>query len=874
MLRKLFHRLRASLRRGKTEREMDTEMRFHLEMEAAENIRRGMSEEEARRVALRSFGGVEQVKEAYRDLSRFRLIDELWQDVRFSARLLMKQPGFLAVAVLTLALGIGANTAIFTVVNGVLIRSLPYREPSQLVSIDGPGVNWQDPHSEDCAWGWRDHVKSFEQVAIFGSHEGGVNLTGAGGTDRIEALDVSANFFQTLGVSAVAGRFFGPEHEQNENRWVAVISSRLWKRRFDGAPDAIGQTIQLNGKSFTIIGVAPPELQFPAKLDAWIPLSFVLTPDNMVFNSNSAETGAFARLKPGVTLAEAQAEMKAHSGRAKLDFEIGVSSLFDALIGEIRLTLTLLAAAVGFVLLIACANVANLLLARSATRRKELAVRAALGAGRGRLVRQSLTESLLISLMSGLAGLTLAVWLHRLLLAFSPPEIPRLDEIALDYRVLAFNAALSLLTGVIVGLLPAIQGSKVDLIESLKDDAQKIDAGARALSLKSALIAGEIALSLVLLIGAGLLLRSLTKVLSVDAGYERENVLSVSVALPLAQYLREPTKVPDFYLRLIEQVRAIPGVKAAGATSKIPLSREENLGTMFEVEGRPRPPKFSESYAPIFWISYDYFKAMGIPLLQGRAFTDADRLQAPPVLIINETMARRVFPDGNAVGKRMKIGADYPQVPREIIGVVGAVRTFGLEKEPRREIFLPFLQGRTPPTTLAIRTVGDPMAISSAVREAIRRLDENLPPYDIKTLEQRVSDSVAPRRFLVSLMSLFALLALALAATGIYGVLSYLVAQRTREIGIRIALGATAGAVLGLILKRGAILILIGTAAGLAGAIALTRLIKTLLFGVSATDPATFALIALLLVVVALIAGYIPARRATKVDPMVALRHE
>jgi predicted permease len=872
MLRKLFHRLFASLRRGKIEREMERELRFHLEMETAENIRQGMSEEEARRAALRSFGGVEQVKETYRDLSRFRLVEELWQDVRFSSRLLLKQPGFLAVAVLTLALGIGANTAIFTVVNGVLIRSLPYRDPSQLVFIAGPGIDWQDPYSEECAWGWRNRVDIFEQVVVFGNHEGGVNLTGEGEAERIEALDVSANFFQTLGVNAVAGRLFGPEQELHENRWVTVISSRLWKRRFDSSPDVIGKTIQVNGKSFTIIGVAPPELQYPAKLDAWIPLSFVLTPDNMVFNSPIAETGAFARLKSGVTLAEARAEIKLHSERAKLRWPIGVEPLFEESLGEVRRTLTLLMAAVGFVLLIACANVANLLLARSATRKKELAVRAALGAGRGRLVRQSLTESLLIGVVGGVAGLLLAVWLQRLLIAFSPPEIPRLDEITLDYRVLAFNAALALLTGVLIGLLPAIQGSKVDLIESLKDDVQKIGTGARALSLRSALIAGEIALSLILLIGAGLLLRSLTKVLSVDTGFERENVLSVSVALPLAQYLREPNKVQDFYRRLIEQVSAIPGVKAAGATSKIPLSREEVFGSHFEVEGRPRPRQSPESFVHSFWVSPDYFKAMGIPLLQGRAFTEADRMQAPPVLIINETMARRVFPDGSALGKRITPG--YTRGAREIIGVVGAVRTLNLEKAPRMEIFFPYHQGRTPPTTLAIRTMGDPMAIASAVREAIGRLDESLPPYDVKTLEQRVSDSVAPRRFLVSLMSLFALLALALAATGIYGVLSYLVAQRTREIGIRMALGATTGAVLKLILKQGAILILIGTTIGLAGAFALTRLIKTMLFGVSATEPSVLAGAAILLILTALLAAYIPGRRATKVDPLAALRHE
>jgi predicted permease len=867
MLRKLFHRLRASLRRGKAEREMERELRFHLEMETAENIRRGMSEEEARWAALRSFGGVEQVKEAYRDLSRFRLIDELWQDVRFSARLLLKQPGFLAVAVLTLALGIGANTAIFTVVNGVLIRSLPYHDPSRLVLIEA-GIDMRNPNSDQNPWGWRNRLKSFEQVAGFGLSEGGVNLTDAGDAERIDGRDVSANFFQTLGLSAVAGRFFGPEQELPENRAVAVISSRLWKRRFEGSPDAIGKTIRLNGKSFTIIGVAPPELQYPAKLDVWIPISFVLTPDNFVFNSNNAEHGIFGRLRSGVTPAEAEAEMK-----AKLNDLIGVTPLFEGLTSKIRQTLTLLMAAVGFVLLIAGANVTNLLLARSVTRRKELAVRAALGAGRGRLIRQSLTEAIMIGVLGGVAGLMLAVWLKWLLLALSPPGIPRLDEIELDYRVLAFNAALALLIGALVGLLPAIQGSKVDLIESLKDDVQKLGTGAGSLRLKSVLIAGEIALSLVLLIGAGLLLKSMTKVLSVDAGFERENVLSVSLALPIVQYYREPAKGSEFYRRLIEQISAIPGVKAVGATSKIPLSREDSNGASFEVEGQLRPPKFSDSYAAPLWTSPDYFKAMGIPLLQGRVFTDADRPQSPPVLIINETLARRVFPNGNALGRRMRLSSDYPQVSREIVGVVGAVRTYGLEEEPVKEIFLPYLQGGWP-TTLAIRTVGDPMSIASSVREAIRRLDDSLPPYDIKTLEQRVSDSVAPRRFLVTLMSLFALLALALAATGIYGVLSYLVAQRTREIGIRMALGATAGAVLRLILKRGMIFIFVGATVGLAGAIALTRLIKTLLFGVSPTDPATFAFIALLLVVVALIASYIPARRATKVDPMVALRHD
>jgi len=719
-------------------------------------------------------------------------------------------------------------------------------------------------------------VKSFEHVAAFGLHKSGANLTGVGEAEWIEALDVSANFFQALGVSAVAGRLFGPEQERPENQAVAVISSRYWKRRFEGRLDAIGKTLQLNGKSFTIIGVAPPELQYPAMLDVWIPLSFDLM--NPIFTSPSADTIVFGRLKSGVTLTEARVEMEDLARQINLEWPIELMPLVDDLIGNIRPTLMLLMAAVGFVLLIACANVSNLLLARSATRRKELAVRAALGAGRGRLIRQSLTESLLIGVLGGLAGLMLALWLNKLLLAFSPQEIPRLNEITLDYRVLGFNMALAMLTGVLVGLLPAIQGSKCDLIESLKDDAQKLGGGARTISLKSVLIAGELALSLVLLIGAGLLLRSLTKVMSMDVGFERENVLSVSLALPIARYSvmsREQTKVHEFYRRLIEQISTIPGVKAAGATSKIPLSREDAFMTEFwEVEGIPKSLNSNESMATILWVSSDYFKAMGIPLLQGRPFTEADRPQTPTVMIINETMARRVFPDGNVLGRMVNSGVDYPRVPREIIGVVGRVRSSGLENEPGMEIYLPYLQGGMPPTTLAIRTMGDPMVVISAVREAIKRLDENLPPYNIKTLEQRISDSVARRRFLVSLMSLFALLALALAAIGIYGVLSYLVTQRTREIGVRLALGATAGDVIRLILKQAMVLILAGTAFGLVGAVASTRLIRTMLYGVSTTEASVFAGTAVLLALTALLAAYIPGRRATKIDPWVALRHE
>ncbi|HKQ78985.1 MAG TPA: ABC transporter permease [Blastocatellia bacterium] len=874
MLRKLYHRLRAQIRLGKVEREMDAEMRFHLEMETAQNIRRGMSEEEARRVALLSFGGVEQVKEEYRDLSRFRWIEDLWQDVRFNLRLLRKQPGFLAVAALTLALGIGASTAVFTVVNGVLIRSLPFRDASRLVLLNKAYISLENPYSKQSefnqsAFAWKDQVKSFEQIAAFGMYDGGVNLTGVGEAERIEARDVSANFFETLGVSAVTGRVFGPDQEKAENQAVAVISHALWRRRFAGALNAIGQPLRLNGKSFTIIGVAPPELQYPAKLDVWIPISSDL--ESRVFTSPIIGHAVFARLKPGVTLAEARAEMKAFSDRTKLNQPIGVTPLAENMTGKIRQSLLLLMTAVGFVLLIACANVANLLLARSATRRRELAVRSAIGAGRRRLIRQSLTESLLIGVLGGFAGLLLAVWLQNLLLAFSPPDIPRLDEITLDYRVLAFNAALALLTGTLVGLLPAVQGSKFDLIDSLKDDVQKSGAGTGGLRLKSALIVGEIAVSLVLLIGAGLLLRSLTKVLSVEAGFEREQILTVSMALPHGQYSGRASAL-DFYDRLMEQIRTIPEVVAVGASNKVPLSREDVFASLFEIEGRPQAVNDNGSFATLLSVSSDYFNALGISVLEGRTFNEADRQHAPPVLIINETMARRVFPERDALGKRVKLPVE--SVPREIIGVVRDVRSFKLEDEPQKEMFLPLRQGGNSPATLAIRTVGDPALVAPAVRDAIRRLDENLPPYDIKTIGQRISESLARRKFLVSLISLFALLALALAATGIYGVMSFLVTERTREIGIRLALGATEGDALRLILKQGLVQIVAGTAFGLIGALALTRLIQAFLFEVSAIDTLVFFCAAILLALTALVAAYIPGRRAMKVDPLVAIRHE
>jgi putative ABC transport system permease protein len=795
----------------------------------------------------------------------------LWHDLRYGARMLLKKPGFTLVAVITLALGIGANTAIFSVVNGVLLRSLPYREPARLVMLDNVYASTREPNAPQSAWAWRAQAQSFEQVAMYGAFDGGVNLTGKGEAQRIEATEVSANFFATLGVAAVYGRLFTEEQERPEQMDVALISSSLWQQLYAGSTDVIGQTLHLNGHGFTIIGVAPAALQFPRKSDVWIPAR--LGRKERIFTSPTPGHKVFARLKSGVSFEQARAEMQALSKQVGLRETVGVTPLHDSLVGKHRAQMLVLLAAVALVLLIACANAANLLLARGAARSKELAVRVALGARRWRLLRQALTESLLLAGLGGALGLLLAVWLRDLLLALSPPEIPRLNEVTLDLRVLGFNLALAMLTGLLVGLLPALQASKVDLLEALKDGAQGISGkvGGRVLSLRGALVAGEIALALVLLAGAGLLIRSFVNVLALDPGFERENILTVSLTLPPRTY-NNREKTLAFYQQLTERLQNTPAIVAVGTTNKLPLSRTNFFALLFEVVGRQKQDAFENRFANFLSVSPDYFRAMGIPLLQGRAFTAADTDKAPLVVIINDKMAQQLFPNGDALGQQIKLPQD--QTEREIVGIVRAVRHKNLEEDPAKDMYLPYLQGGNPPTTVAIRTAGDPLSVVGAVREAVRALDQDLPLYDIKTIEQRVSESVARRRFLVTLMSGFAALALLLAAIGIYGVVSYAVTQRTHEIGVRVALGAQARDVLRLVIGQGMRLAAVGISAGLVASYWLSRFIKTFLFSLSATDPLTFAGITALVAVVALLACYVPARRAMKVDPMVALRYE
>jgi predicted permease len=797
--------------------------------------------------------------------------DEMMQDLRFGARMLLKHKGFTAVAVLTLALGIGANTAIFSVVNGVLLRSLPYRDPAQLVMLDNAYVSMLETTAPQSAFVWRAQAQSFAQVAAFGAFDGGVNLTDVGEAQRVEATAVSANFFATLGVNAVYGRVFTAEQERPENLDVALISTGLWQRLYAGRTDVIGQTLRLNGHGFTIIGVAPATLQFPRQSDVWLPLR--IGRKERIFSSTTPGSKVFAQLKSGVALSQARAEMQALSKQLGLRQTIGVTPLQDSLVGQQRAPLLILLGAVGLVLLIACANVANLLLARSVARSKELAVRAALGAGRWRLLRQALTEALLLAGLGGVLGLLLAVWLRNLLVAFSPPEIPRLNEVSLDGRVLGFNLALVLLTGLLAGVLPALQASKVDLLMALKDSTagRAGRAGWRMFNLRGALVAGEIALALILLVGAGLLIRSFVNVLTLDPGFERENILTVSLTLPGATYnTREKTAA--FYQQLLEQLQTTPGIIAVGTTNKLPLSRTDYFSLLFEVVGRQKQAAFEQRFASFLSVSPDYFRALGVPLLQGRSFTAADTDKAPPVVIINDKLAQQLFPQGDALGQQLKLSQE--QTGRAIIGIVRAVRHRSLEEDSAKDMYLPYAQGGNPPTTVVLRTLNDPLAVVGIVRAAVRNLDKDLPVYDIKTVEQRISESVARRRFLLTLMSSFAVLALLLAALGIYGVVSYAVTQRTHEIGIRMALGAQARDVQRLILGQGMRLAVSGIAGGLVAAFWLVRLIKSFLFNLSATDPLTFAEITVLVAVVALLACWLPARRATTIDPLVALRRD
>jgi putative ABC transport system permease protein len=808
----------------------------------------------------------------------------LWQDVRYGVRMLWKKPVFTLIAIITLALGIGANTAVFSVVNSILLRPLPYREPERLVLInhDYPQINLKASVSAFGYRHYRDNAKSFEHVTAV--QQGSFNLTGGGEPERINGARVTANFFPLLGAQAGQGRVLLPEEEADGRNRVAVLSEAFWQRRFGGAANVLNQTITLNGENYTVVGIMPAGLQFGREVgfnvEVWLPLTF---PPEMLTSNNLTNEFLFviARLRDGVSFQQAQAEMDTLAdglraqymqGATRQNWGLTISSFNELIVGDIRTPLWILLGAVTLVLLIACANVANLLLARAAERHKEMAIRAAMGAGRGRVLQQLLTESVLLSVIGGVLGLALAAAGVRVLSKLEQLRIPRFHEIGLDGSVLLFTFGLAVLTGVIFGLVPALQMARTDLQETLKEGGRSGTSLARGW-MRSTFVVVETALALMLLVGAGLLMRSFWRLQQVNPGFEPQQLLTMNLALPEYRY-REPQQRAAFYQQALEQIRALPGVQAAGAISVLPLSGSNSSGS-FRIEGREVPQNQSPPHGDRWAATAGYFETMKIPLVRGRFFNERDVADAPGVAIIDETMARKYWPNEDPVGKRITFEGprDNPRW-REIVGIVGHVKHRGLEGESRVQYYIPHGQRAQAGMFLAIRTTGNPSDLAGPVRGVLRNLDKDMPVFRVNTMEQVVADSMTLRRFTLSLLGIFAAIALILALVGLYGVLSYSVTQRSHEIGIRMALGARGADVLALVVKQGMRLTGLGIGIGLVGAFGLTRLMKTLLFGIGAADPLTYVAIAGLLATIALLACWLPARRATKVDPMIALRYE
>jgi putative ABC transport system permease protein len=878
-------RLRALFRRESVLQDIEEELRIHIEMETDANIRRGMPPDEARTVALKRFGNPGRNTERGYDIRGGGWLETLWQDLRYGLRMMLKTPGFTLIAVLTLGLGIGANTTIFSVVNAVLLRPLPYHNSEQLVMIWGklPAYVSGNVGASAAEFAdYRDQNAAFSSIAAYTSSS--FNLTGAGEPERIVGTVTSASLFPLLNVRTVLGRSFLNEEDQPGHDRVVILSHSLWRRRFAGDSSVIGQSVTLDGQSHTIVGVAPAGFQFPDNgTELWKPIAF--RAEQLSENERGSRyLSVIARMKPSVTIGRAQADMSALAKRLQrehpLNYEMdsgwgfAVVSLREETVGDVRLALQALFGAVGCVLLIGCANISNLLLARASTRRREMAIRAALGGRPGRLIRQLLTESLLLSLAGGGLGALIAVCGVEVVAKLSASTLPRVNEVSIDGRAIGFTCVVTLVTCLLFGLVPAWQLAKTDLNESLKESGGKGIESSGSHRLCGLLVVGEIALALILLVGAGLMVKSLYRLQLVEPGFDPAHALTMRLALPEAKY-PEPQRQQDFYERLLDRIDALPGVKAAGAINFLPLSGTGNQRS-FLIEGKPEP-KLNVGFR---MVSPDYFRAMGVPLRFGRLIDDRDRENALRVAVVNETFASVFLANEYPLGKRIRLGSAQGPFPwLTITGVVGDVKHGGLERETRPEMYVPYLQPLLPdwgmpPMFLVVRSESEPRSLTAAVRGVVKELDRDLPVYSIATMEQLLSRSTLQRRFNMTLLAVFAAMALILAGVGIYGVMAYAVTERTREIGIRMALGAQTSDALRLVIKQGMRLTLVGVTLGLMGAFALTRLMENLLFNVKATDPLTFIVIALLLTVVALLACWIPARRATKADPMLALKAE
>jgi predicted permease len=869
--RNLFHKERV-------EQEFTEELRTYLDMLTEAKIKQGFTPAEARRNALLELGGVEQVHEKVREIRMGQFIETAWRDVRLGLRSLIHSPVFSVVTVLSLALGIGANTAIFSVVNGLLLKPLPYPESERVVDV------WHTPPQQSFPGldkfsvspanyiDWKAQSTVFEQIAIY-TYTGFSLSAGADPLPLIGAA-VSRDFFSVLRTNAMQGRIFTPDEEVPGKDNVVVISHALWQRAFGANPNVVGQSVVMNSRSFTVIGVMPAGFELPRQADLWVPLAW----DEKERQVRSIHDYlVIARLKQNVSLKQAQAEMSTISSRLEQQYPeedrgwgAVVIPLREDLVGDIRVALLVLFCAVGFVLLIACANVANLMLARAANRQKEIAVRIALGAGRARLVRQLLTESVLLAVSGGVLGLVLAVWGSKLLVQLG--SLPNSDDIGIDTWTLGFTLLVSLAAGIIIGIVPAFQFTRANLSDTLKQGAGRTGGTPMKQHTRKALVISEVALSLVLLIGAGLMIRSFWKLQSVDPGFDTSNALTMSVALSPIRY-SEANQQLAFLDRAIEQIGAVPGVVSVGATTTVPLAGSGSTQP-FSIDGRPTGTVAEQPMAQTRYITPDYFRAIGIPLRQGRFFSDQDRDKSVPVVIISEAMARRFWPGENPIGKRLTPSFHVEQGAREIVGVVGDVKATGLDVDSSAMMYLPYKQSPRPYMSFVVRTASNPESLVQPVSKAIYAIDKEQALTDVQTMDQVLTSSLSGRRFNMTLLLTFAGVALVLAAVGVYGVMNYTVTLRKRELGIRMALGAGRLDVLRLVLGQALVLTLIGVGAGLVSAYALTRLMSSLLYGVTATDYLTFVSVSGVLIAVGLAASYLPALRATKVNPTIALRTE
>jgi predicted permease len=885
-------RLRSLFQRNQVEQDLSEELQYHLEQKTKQYASSGMALEEARRKARREFGGIEQTKEICRDTRRVSLLETLLQDVRFGLRMLCKSPGFTAVAVLTLALGIGATTAVFSLVSAILLKPLPFPNPYQIVLpelVSPPGVNLGSDYFPWSQIQFRFLARDshpFQAVAAFQNDS--FNLTGTDDPSFLDGFRVSAEFFPALGISPALGRGFTAEEDRPGHEYEVVLSDRMWRERFGANRAILGKAVRLNGYAYTVVGVMPAgfvfpraeelpsSFNFPREAQLWVPLAIPEAPKN-----GPSELAVIARVKPGLTIQQAQAGMDLVTKHAEAKdpqwkgwFNTRVVPLTRQVVGDTEHPLRLILGAVGIVLLIACSNIANLLLTRSFGRRREFTLRMALGAGRARLIRQLLTESLLIAISAGAISILLANAGIYFVNAFGPANLPRLHEVTLDLPVFAFALCVSLATGILFGLAPAIGATHENLADSLKEGSQRTGVSSSSPRLRNALLVSQVALALVLVISAGLLTRTFFHLLGANGGFNPDRVLTFQLPLPALKYV-DQDHIVAFYQNALGRLRSVPGVQSAGIGETVPMGGEGE-STVIRMPDHPAATQKELPFANYTIISPGYLSAVGTPVLRGRDFVEADTADSMPVALVNVAMEKKYWPGQSAIGKQVGPGsARYPLLT--IVGVVPDVKHISFHEETAPEMYVVYTQKQWPSMLnlrVALRAKADPASITASAREAIHSIDPDLPLAKVATLTSLVDDSLSQPRFAMLLLASFGVLALLLASTGMYGVISYSVAQRTQEIGVRMALGAERRNVFGMVLWQGARLAGLGIALGLVAALGVTRLMASFLYGVQPTDPLTFATVSLLLVGTALLACYLPARGATRVDPLVALKHE